>query len=44
MFARGSRDGWATWGNQADAYSPDWPTYANHSQAEVDVDSLLVKA
>ena len=33
MFARGSREGWTTWGNQADEYVPDWPTYANHSQA-----------
>jgi len=33
MFARGSRDGWTTWGNQADEYTPDWPTYANHSQS-----------
>lgn len=31
MFARGSRPGWTTWGNQADSYSPDWPTYKNHS-------------
>ncbi|MEF8722052.1 MAG: MT-A70 family methyltransferase [Candidatus Accumulibacter phosphatis] len=43
MFARGSRDGWTSWGNQADEYSPDWPTYANHSQAEVDADCLLAK-
>lgn len=34
MFARGSRPGWTTWGNQADEYFPDWPTYTNHSQAE----------
>lgn len=34
MFARGSRPGWTTWGNEADAYNPSWPTYANHSQAE----------
>lgn len=34
MFARGSRPGWTTWGNQADDYFPDWPTYRNHSQAE----------
>ena len=34
MFARGSRPGWTTWGNQADDYFPDWPTYHNHSQAE----------
>lgn len=33
MFARGSRKGWTTWGNQADEYAPDWPTYSNHSQA-----------
>lgn len=32
MFARGSRPGWATWGNQADEYAPTWPTYSNHSQ------------
>ena len=31
LFARGSRPGWTTWGNQADAYAPDWPTYKNHS-------------
>ena len=33
MFARGSRAGWVSWGNQADEYYPDWDTYANHSQA-----------
>lgn len=28
LFARGERDGWAVWGNQADAeYCPTWPTY-----------------
>lgn len=32
MFARGSREGWITWGNQAQEYYPDWPTYSNHSQ------------
>jgi N6-adenosine-specific RNA methylase IME4 len=32
LFARGTRPGWAAWGNQADEYFPDWPTYANHSQ------------
>lgn len=32
LFARGSRPGWSTWGNQADEYFPDWPTYSNHSQ------------
>lgn len=32
LFARGPRDGWAVWGNQAEQYSPTWNTYANHSQ------------
>ena len=31
LFARGSRPGWTTWGNQADDYAPNWPTYKNHS-------------
>lgn len=34
LFARGTRKGWKTWGNQADeSYAPTWKTYANHSQA-----------
>jgi N6-adenosine-specific RNA methylase IME4 len=34
LFARGTRKGWATWGNQADAdYRPTWKTYAHHSRA-----------
>lgn len=33
LFARGTRKGWSTWGNQAEDYTPDWPTYSNHSQA-----------
>jgi len=33
LFARGSRPGWTTWGNQSEEYEPTWPTYANHSQA-----------
>lgn len=36
LFARGERDGWTCWGNQADAaYEPDWPTYANHTTADM---------
>ena len=32
MFARGHRDGWTLWGNQANEdYEPDWNTYSNHS-------------
>jgi len=32
LFARGSRANWACWGNQAEAYFPEWETYKNHSQ------------
>jgi N6-adenosine-specific RNA methylase IME4 len=32
LFARGPRTGWFVWGNQAEEYTPDWPTYSNHSQ------------
>ncbi|WEF23944.1 MT-A70 family methyltransferase [Paracoccus sp. S3-43] len=35
MFARGPRKGWTVWGNQAEEYEPDWPTYSNHSQSNV---------
>ena len=35
MFARGPRKNWTVWGNQADDYQPDWPTYSNHSQSNV---------
>lgn len=31
LFARGPRRNWVTWGDQAEDYSPSWPTYANHS-------------
>lgn len=36
LFARGAREGWTTWGNQADDYFPTWSTYSNHSQANQD--------
>jgi N6-adenosine-specific RNA methylase IME4 len=36
LFGRGSRKGWATWGNQAgDDYRPTWKTYAHHSKAMI---------
>ena len=41
LFARGSREGWVTWGNQAEEYAPSWPTYANHSQSESDLSSPI---
>jgi N6-adenosine-specific RNA methylase IME4 len=48
MFARGQRQGWTIWGNQADGnYAPTWPTYKHHSgtdrQQQADcVDSPVV--
>lgn len=36
LFARGTRPGWALWGDQADeSYAPTWDTYSNHSRANV---------
>ncbi|MBI1981342.1 MAG: S-adenosylmethionine-binding protein [Methylocystis sp.] len=35
LFARGKRDGWVSWGNEAvDSYAPTWNTYAHHSCAD----------
>jgi N6-adenosine-specific RNA methylase IME4 len=32
LFARGTRNGWSTWGDQADeGYAPTWKTYAHNS-------------
>jgi len=34
LFARGDREGWDMWGNQAtEDYEPTWKTYANHTVA-----------
>lgn len=34
LFARGDRDNWDMWGNQATAdYEPTWDTYSNHTIA-----------
>lgn len=36
MFARGDRENWDMWGNQAtEDYEPTWDTYANHTVAAV---------
>lgn len=33
LFARGDREGWAMWGNQANEdYEPTWNTYKNHTK------------
>lgn len=35
MFARGAREGWDMWGNQAvESYEPTWTTYSNHTVAQ----------
>jgi N6-adenosine-specific RNA methylase IME4 len=35
MFARGVREGWTVWGNQAaDDYEPTWDTYSHNSATE----------
>jgi len=34
LFARGDREGWDMWGNQATSdYEPTWSTYKNHTEA-----------
>jgi N6-adenosine-specific RNA methylase IME4 len=36
LFARGTRKGWRTWGNEADDdYRPTWKTYSHHSAARM---------
>jgi N6-adenosine-specific RNA methylase IME4 len=36
LFARGRRQNWTAWGNQADEhYTPTWQTYGNNSGAEL---------
>ncbi|WP_081859121.1 MT-A70 family methyltransferase [Desulfohalovibrio reitneri] len=34
LFARGPRSGWACWGDQAEDYKPDWPTYPFNSTSD----------
>ena len=34
MFARGSREGWTTWGNQAEEYEIGWETYPHNSKRD----------
>jgi len=35
FFPRGSRPGWATWGDQAEDYAIGWDTYAHNSQQDL---------
>lgn len=32
LFARGAREGWTAWGNQAEEYEIGWETYAHNSR------------
>ena len=41
LFARGKRKNWTQWGNQAENYEPDWPTYKNHLQSRSDRDDQV---
>lgn len=34
LFARGSRDRWDSWGNQAEVYDISWATYAHNSKQD----------
>ena len=40
MFARGSLPNWYCWGNQAEDYFPEWETYKNHSQNQIEALSV----
>jgi len=36
LFARGTRENWTLWGNEANGdYIPDWPTYKNASTSTI---------
>jgi N6-adenosine-specific RNA methylase IME4 len=42
LFARGERENWDVWGNQANnSYFPTWDTYQNHSQSEISNGSAI---
>jgi len=43
LFARGTREGWDTWGNQAHEYEPTWATYSNHSASGKKTSQLKVR-
>lgn len=41
IFARGNRENWDMWGNQAtDDYEPTWSTYSNHTVSSQDPQQL----
>ncbi|MBC8537871.1 S-adenosylmethionine-binding protein [Christensenellaceae bacterium NSJ-63] len=45
LFARGNRENWDMWGNQAiDGYEPTWSTYANHTIAKPSIPAKIAKS
>jgi N6-adenosine-specific RNA methylase IME4 len=45
LFARGTRENWVLWGNQAEEdYEPTWATYRNHSGASVPTEQVNIAA
>lgn len=43
LFARGTRKGWRTWGDQSDDYYPTWATYVNHSRSAMALAAAAVE-
>lgn len=43
LFARGARENWILWGNQADEdYEPTWATYSNHTSKSVSTEQVSI--
>lgn len=43
MFARGKRNGWDVFGNQAEEYNIQWETYKNNSQLNLKKDASILE-
>ncbi len=41
LFARGKRDNWDQWGNEADEYEITWSTYSNNSESDTVIQSQI---
>jgi N6-adenosine-specific RNA methylase IME4 len=42
LFARGGRKNWTQWGNEAEDYTPSWPTYSYNSAVTVEEENVCV--
>ncbi|MBI3125203.1 MAG: S-adenosylmethionine-binding protein [Ignavibacteriales bacterium] len=42
LFARGKRNNWQVWGNQANNYKPEWETYKYNSSNKIESSQLLL--